>query len=388
MGSKGLKALVVDDSDGSGVNIADEERFRQGTRDLSNALTSHDVTRPGGTLNSYGTAALINVLNEAGGLPTRNFSEGSFETADEISGETLADAIEERGGDGMVGHSCHPGCIIQCSNIWPRPDGTEHVSVLEYESDWALGANLGVDDLDEIAEMIRLCNDIGLDTIETGVTLGVAMEAGLADFGDGQRAIELIREIEAGTPTGRILGQGAEVTGQVFGVTRVPTVKGQGMPAYEPRAVKGMGITYATTPMGADHTAGYTIAPEILGVGGDLDPLDPENKGDLSRELQAVTAFLDSSGYCLFIAFAIMDMESGMEGMIESVNGVLGTDWTVDDVSRIGEEILAAERDFNREAGFTSAHDRLPEFMRYEDLPPHDEVFDVDERDLDSAAGR
>jgi len=265
MGKKGLKAIVVDDTGAPGVEVKDAGLLKEGARKLAQALGQHDVTKPGGALNSFGTAVLINILNEAGGLPTRNFSAGVFEGAGRIAGEAMAALVAERGGEGMVGHRCHDGCLIGCSNVFPRPDGTEHVSCIEYESDWALGANCGIDDLDKIAEMVRLCNDYGIDTIETGVTLGVAMEAGLCEFGDGERAVDLVREIGEQTPLGRILGNGAEFTGRAFGVTRVPTVKGQSMPAYEPRAVKGIGVTYMTSTMGADHTAGYTIAPEILG---------------------------------------------------------------------------------------------------------------------------
>jgi len=245
-----------------------------------------------------------------------------------------------------------------------------------------LGANCGIDSLEVTGELIRLCNDYGVDTIEAGVTIGVAMEAGLAEFGDGKKAIELMHEIGKGTPLGHILGNGAAATARVFGVVRCPTVKGQGMPAYEPRAIKGIGITYATSTMGADHTSGYTIAPEILGVSGKVDQFIVE-KADLARNFQYATAFLDSTGHCLFIAFAILDIASGFEGMVEECNGVLGTNWTVDDVGRIGGEILKMERAFNEAAGFTKAHDRLPEFMNYEKLPPHNVVFDVPAEELD-----
>ena len=156
------------------------------------------------------------------------------------------------------------------------------------------------------------------------------------------------------------------------------------MPAYEPRAVKGIGITYATSTMGADHTAGYTICPEILSVGGKVDPLSPEGKAALSRAFQATTAFIDTTGHCLFIAFAILDIASGYEGMIEECNGVLGTRWSADDVLKIGGEILKMERAFNEKAGFTKAHDRLPEFMKSEPLPPHNTVFDIPDDVLDS----
>ena len=382
LGSKGLKFIVVDDKGAKGVEIVDKDAFKKGTKKLTEALTTHDITKPGGSLNTYGTAVLVNIMNEAGGYPTRNFSEGRFEGAAATSGEAIHDICNERGGAGKTGHPCHPGCIIQCSNVYPRPDGTEHVSCIEYESDWAFGANCGIDDLDAIADLIWLSNDYGLDTIEAGGTIAVAMEAQLAEFGDGPKAIELMKEIGEGTPLGHVLGSGAATTGKVFGVVRVPGVKGQNMPAYEPRAVKGIGMVYATSTMGADHTAGYTIAPEILGVGGEADPLDAD-KAALARGFQEATAFIDSTGYCLFIAFAVLDIPEGLEGTVESCNGVLGTDWTTDDIARIGREVLDKELEFNKAAGFTKAHDRLPEFMKYEKLPPHNTVFDVPDEELD-----
>ena len=384
MGSKGLKFIIVDEKGGPGVAIADKEKFNVGRKKLVGAISSHALTKKGGALNTYGTAVLINILSEAGGLPTNNFSSGTFEGAAKISGERIAEICEERGGVGRMGHPCHPGCIIQCSNVYPKLDGTEHVSCVEYESDWAFGANCGIDDLDAIAELIRLCNDYGVDTIEMGGTIAVAMEGGLAEFGDAQKAIELMHEVAKGTPLGRILGNGAAVTGKTLGVVRVPAVKGQNMPAYSPRAIKGIGITYATSTMGADHTAGYTIAPEIAGVGGKVDPLSTEGKVTLSRNFQSTTAYLDATGYCLFIAFPVIDIASGFEGMVESVAGMLGTNWTGDDVGRIGLEILRTERKFNEGAGLTKIDDRLPEFMKYEPLPPHNQVWDVPDEDLDS----
>jgi aldehyde:ferredoxin oxidoreductase len=161
LGSKGLKFIVVDDKGSPAVKIDDKNLFKKGTKKLIDALGAHDITKPGGGLNTYGTAVLINVMNEAGGLPTRNFSDGRFEGADATSGEAIKDTTDERGGAGMTGHPCHPGCIIKCSNVWARPDGSEHVSCIEYESDWAFGANCGIDDLDAIAELIWLCNDYG-----------------------------------------------------------------------------------------------------------------------------------------------------------------------------------------------------------------------------------
>jgi len=380
MGSKGLKAIVIEQKGLGDVAIANPDLFKQGQQKLAKALQDHSVT--GQALPTYGTAVLVNILNEAGGLPTRNFSSGKFEGASKISGEVINEWSKTRGG--KVGHACHPGCVIKCSNVVTNPDGSYHCSPVEYETAWALGANCGIDNLDDIAELNRICNDVGLDTIEAGATLGVAMEAGVLSFGDGKKAIELLKEVGKGTPMGRILGNGAAFTGKAFGVVRVPVVKGQAMPAYEPRAVKGIGVTYATSTMGADHTAGYTIATEILSVGGKADPLATAEKGALARSFQTATIFIDSTGYCLFIAFAILDIADGFQGMLDTVNGVLGTNYTADDFNRLGAKWLAVERKFNEAAGFTKQDDRLPEFMYYEKLPPHEQVYDVPDEMLDS----
>jgi len=383
MGTKGLKAIMVNDKGAPGVSIANKDVLDQGRKKLTEALQTHDITKPKGALNSYGTAVLINIMNEAGGLPTRNFASGRFDQATKVAGEAIFEGNKERLGKELYNHACSPGCIIQCSNTWHAADGSEIASCVEYETDWAFGPNCEIGDLDTIARLTWLCNDIGLDTIEAGGTVAVAMEAGVIPFGDGQGAINLLEEVRKGTPLGRIIGGGAAVTGKAFGVVRVPHVKGQNMPAYEPRAVKGIGVTYAVSTMGADHTSGYTIAPEILGVSGKLDPFDVD-KAELARNFQYATAFIDSTGHCLFIAFAVLDIASGFEGAVEECNGVLGTSWTMDDVGRIGKEILDKELAFNRAAGFTKEHDRLPEFMKYEKLPPHNTVWDVSDEMLDS----
>ena len=384
MASKGLKFMVVDETGAPGVEILNQEAFDMGVRKLRNALTSHDVTKPGGGLNSFGTSVLVNIINEAGGLPQRNFSSGQDDRSERVSGEVKAEEIMKRGG--VRPHFCSPGCIIQCSEVWTKPGGKDPVGVLEYESVWALGPNCGIYDLDVIGELNRACNDLGLDTIEAGGLIGVAMEGGLLEFGDGNGALKLMEEVKNKTPTGRILANGTAYVGKAFGVTRVPVVKGQSLPAYDPRAIKGIGVTYATTPMGADHTAGYAIATEIMGVGGTADPKDTK-KADLSRNLQIATAAVDATGYCLFIAFAILDIPEGLEGVVDTLNGVLGTSLTVDDVPGYGMQIIKTEREFNKAAGFTEKHDRLPEFFLKEPLPPHNDVFGVTDEELDKVWG-
>jgi aldehyde:ferredoxin oxidoreductase len=209
------------------------------------------------------------------------------------------------------------------------------------------------------------------------------MEAGLAEFGDADAAINLVKEVGKGTPLGRVLGSGAGVTGKVFGVERVPVVKNQAMPAYDPRGVQGVAVTYATTPMGADHTAGYAVTANILNVGGQVDPHAAEGQIELSRNLQIATAAVDSTGFCLFIAFAILDQPDTFEAMLGVVNGFTGLSLTADDVTELGKTILKMERDFNAAAGFSPKDDRLPEYFKKEPLPPHNVTFQVKDEDLD-----
>jgi aldehyde:ferredoxin oxidoreductase len=379
MGSKGLKAIFLDDSEVSMREPEDAAAFKAAIKKFTKALGDHPVTGEG--LPTYGTNVLQNIVNESGGLPTRNFREGNFPGASKISGETQHDVILERGG--KIEHGCLAGCVIKCSRIWHDKGGKYVTKGPEYETIWSHGANCCIDDLDVIAELDRLDDDIGLDTIEMGATIGVAMDAGLAEFGDGPAAIKLLEEVKKGTPLGRILGCGAQVTGQCFGVDHVPVVKGQAMPAYEPRAIQGIGVTYATSTMGADHTSGYAIATNILKVGGFVDPLQPEGQVELSRNLQIATAAVDSTGLCLFVAFAVLDKPEAFEAVYEMINAFYGLDLGADDVTALGQSVLSTERKYNQAAGFTKADDRLPRWMRTEPLPPHNTVFTVPEEELD-----
>lgn len=379
MGSKGVKVIVIDDEGTKMREPKDRERFRQANAKFIEGLRKHPVT--GEALPAYGTNVLTNILNEAGGYPTYNFKEGRFAGAAKISGETEAALETERGG--VATHGCHHGCVIRCSGIYHDKDGRYLTKQPEYETVWAHGGNCGIDDLDKIAMLDFLDDDIGLDTIEMGVTIGVAMEAGLLKFGDADGAIELIKEVRKGSALGRIIGSGALITGRVFGVVKVPVVKGQGLPAYDPRAVHGIGVTYATSPMGADHTAGYAVATNILKVGGFVDPLKPEGQIELSRNLQIATAAIDSTGMCLFIAFAVLDQPETFEALLEMINAFYGLKLTGDDVVNLGKNILTMERTFNRLAGFTKEHDRLPDFFKREPLPPHNVTFTVADEELD-----
>ncbi len=379
MGSKRVKFISIDPGDGK-VEIADPEKFKAANRAFAQALVGHPVSQ---ALGQYGTNVLVNIINESGGLPTKNFTLGQFEGHEAISGETMHDTIEARGG--KVKHNCHPGCVIQCSQVYNNEKGERVTSGFEYESIWAMGADCCVDNLDHIAEADHLMDDLGIDTIETSVAFGVAMEAGVLSFGDGKEVCRILKEeIGTGSPLGRIIGNGAASVGTAFGLTRVPVVKNQAIPAYDPRAIKGIGITYATSTQGADHTMGYTIATNILNVGGKLDPLTKEGQVELSRNLQIATAAIDSTGMCLFIAFAALDDEKCLPALIDLINAKYGLALTGDDVVNLGKYILKTERAFNTAAGFTSADDRLPEFFYTEALPPHNVVFDFTPEEIDT----
>ena len=381
MGSKGVKVIVVDDTGCPVRSPKDPVKFKEANKNWVAGLRKHPVTGQG--LPTYGTNVLTNVINEAGAYPTKNFMWGRFDGCSKISGETQAETENARGGEGSATHGCHRGCVIRCSGTFYDKDGHYLTKQPEYETVWAHGGNCGIDDLDAIAMLDRLDDDFGLDTIEMGAAIAVAMEAGVAKFGDAQAAINLVKEVGKGTPLGRILGSGAGLTGKVFGVERVPVVKNQAMPAYDPRGVQGMGVTYATTTQGADHTAGYAVTANILGVGGKVDPLKPEGQIDLSRNLQIATAAIDSTGMCLFIAFAILDQPETFQALLDLLGSFGGQKLTGDDVVGLGKSILKLEREFNTKAGFTKEMDRLPDYFKKEKLPPHNVTFMVKDSDLD-----
>jgi aldehyde:ferredoxin oxidoreductase len=372
MGSKRIKAIVIDAEGGQPPPIYDEQAFKDARKRFTTALINHSQTT---SYADYGTAAMANMCNGFGGLPTRNFSQGTFENVEKIGGEQLRITLLERGGVSKTTHACMAGCAIRCSNVFADESGEKViVAPVEYETIGLMGSNLGIDSLDVIAQMNREVNDLGLDSIEIGAALGVMCEAGLMSFGDGDRALELIAEIHAKTPLGRVLGNGAATTGQVFGIERVPVVKGQAISAYDPRAIKGMGVTYATTPQGADHTCGMTIRAKIKHT-------QPHGQVKHSREAQLKMAGYDTLGACIFSGFGFADVP---ETISELVNARYGTGYDVGILQELGRETISYEREFNRRAGFTKVDDRLPEWMTREPLPPHNTVFDVSEADLDS----
>jgi aldehyde:ferredoxin oxidoreductase len=245
-------------------------------------------------------------------------------------------------------------------------------SALEYETLAMLGTNLAITNLDAIAYMDRMCDELGVDTIETGSAIAQVMEAGAIQFGDEQRVLEVLKEIGEGGFLGRVVGQGAAFTARYFGLDRVPTVKGQGIPAHDPRACKAVGVTYCVSPMGADHTAGIDYR----------DSLSPEGKVTTSKEQQILMATIDIVGYC-FLALPTK-WRIIYELFMNLINARYGTDLKQKDITNMGMNALREEFGFNRSAGWTDNQNRLPAFMRTEQLPPNNVVFDIAQEEIDT----
>jgi len=366
MGSKGVKAIVVDDTGAPPEPVFDEALLREAGKALVQGIMADPKTE---NRHKYGTPAVLSLCNEIGILPTRNFSAGRFEKAGEICGDKVAEMIVERGGEGRSGTPCVRGCVISCSNVFPNAAGKKTVASLQYENIALLGSNCGIGNLDDIAELDDLCNQVGVDAIETGAAIGVAMEAGVIAFGDAEGAKDLVRQIGRGTWLGRILGNGVVVTGKVLGVRRVPAIKGQAIAAYDPRALKGNGVTYVTSPMGADHTAGNALETART-----INPLGIENQVESSRRLQIRAAILDTLGLCLFTR---PPFTKNPDLFLPLLKGRYGWDLVYADVQKMGLDVLETERAFNRRSGAGEEFNDMPEFMREEPLPPMNSVYDV-----------
>lgn len=376
MGSKNLKAVVIDDRKAEGVEIKDKEKFKESAAGFSKGVSSHPMMEG---LKVFGTPLLVNMINGLGCLATRNYSVGQFEGAEKISGEYIAELMGKRP-NAVADHRCMSGCIISCSNIYTDEDGEVIVSGLEFESIVLTGSNCMIDDIDIIARINRACNDIGVDTMDVGAAIALAMEAAVLKLGDGEAALSLVNEIREGTENGIMIGNGCRFTGEKLGSKRIPHVKGQGLAAYDPRGLKGTGATYATSAMGADHTCGNAI-PNPLNP--EYDPASAEGQGQMSKFLQTYHAAIDSLGICLFAALPPLDMTDLQGHMVSCIAAMIGESLDEDYLMQLGTATLKAERKFNEEAGFTNEDDRLPKFFAEEALFPSRNVFDVSNKDLD-----
>ncbi len=372
MGTKGLKAIVFDHAGGQKPSIADPEAFKVAQKDFTKSVMEHPQSL---TYRDYGTAAMAQMTQNFAALPTHNFSRGTFEQVESISGETLREFTLTRGKPSDPSHACMAGCTIKCSNVFGGEDGKVIVSPLEYETIGLMGSNLDIDSLDIIGRLNWHVNDLGLDSIEVGAALGVAAEAGLMRWGNGDDAMKLIDEMRKGTKLGRKLGDGAADMGDEYNIIHVPVVKRQAMSAYEPRSIKGTGVTYATTPQGADHTSGLTIRAQV-------NHLDPTVQRDISLNAQLNMAGYDTLGACIFAGFGYATTPDGVVKRL--LKARYGWDDLPDNIlQELGKQSIKMEREFNRRAGFTAKDDRIPEWMMKEPIPENGSVFDVSDEVLD-----
>ncbi len=369
MGSKNLKAVAVR---GTGaVRVADAKGFREAVVKTHTMIKNHPVG--GGGLKAYGTDVLINILNETGGLPTRNFREGVFATADKVGGESLTKYILTRP------RGCF-SCIMSCGRA-TRVTNPKYAGVgegPEYETAWSFGPDCGIDDLDAVTKAHYLCNDYGMDAIAMGTTIACAMdlfESGIIKakdtdgvplrFGDAETMVEMTRKTGAGEGFGKKLALGSFRLAESYGHADYSmSAKKQEMPAYDPRAVQGIGLNYATSNRGGCHVRGYMTAVEVLGNPLKLDNLATEGKAQWTITFQDLTAALDSTGACLFTTFGI-----GAAELAELLTAATGVPYSTEEFMKTGARIWNIERLFNMKAGLTAKDDTLPPRMLNDPMP-------------------
>ncbi|MBI4553816.1 MAG: aldehyde ferredoxin oxidoreductase, partial [Candidatus Latescibacteria bacterium] len=371
MGSKHLKAIIVRGT--GGVKIVDPQAYMKAMWAMKAKLKEHPITGQG--LAAYGTAVLVNVINESGALPTNNHQLSQLEDADQISGETLA---AER----LVANKACFACTIACGRVSKLPGEardkfmvTTHphnwniaVEGPEYENAWAMGADCGINDLDAIIKANALCNELGMDPISFGATLAAAMElyekgvvtdaqTGMPlQFGSGAALVAMTERTAYREGFGNELAEGSKRMTEKFNHPEFfMGVKGQEFPAYDARAIQGMGLGYATSNRGACHLKSYTVAPEILGIPMKMDPAVTEGKAGITKIFQDATSTVDSSGLCIFLTFGV-----GLDDIQPQLAAVTGIPYTVQSLLDAGERVWNLERLWNQRAGFSGKDDTLP----------------------------
>lgn len=377
MGAKKLKAVFIDHTGESVVPPINKEEYRSALKKYVSGLSTHPLV---GGLKAFGTPLLVNMINEMRAISTKNYSQGRFEGAENISGEKMVETMADRP-NSKTTHRCTSGCVIGCSQVYTDREGKPIVSGIEYETLALMGANCMIDDLDIIAYMNKICNDIGVDTMDIGGAVAVAMEGGLLDWGDGAAALALVGEIAEGTENGKMIGNGCHFTGTKLGVSRIPTVKKQCLSGYDPRILKGTGVTYATSTMGADHTCGNALPSP---ANPDYNPSSSSGQAEVSQFLQHYFAAVDTLGMCLFAMLPPLDIPELQQAVADCVTAMQGIPPEEGYLLQIGAKVSKIEREFNTKAGFDEKSDRLPSFFSQEPLSPNGEVFNVTEAELDT----
>ncbi len=373
LASKRIIAVVILNDGDVKPDYVNKDAFLSGTKNIVKLLKDNPVSS---LFTKFGTAAMVDICQSLRILPTRNFTHGTMDEAEKINAQSMHDIITERGGEGLTQHACQNPCAIQCSNVYPDSDGKILCSPIEYETMALMGSNLCLKNLDTIATMNRIANDAGVDTLDCGAAIGVAMEAGLAEFGDGDAAISMMEEIRELTPLGRILASGCKVAAQVLGVRHAPHVLGQAIPAYEPRGTKGMAMTYLSSPMGADHTFGFTLRDEE-------DPTSKEGKVALSKKFQVIGSRMDAMGMCNFVRYSV---RNDMTPLLELIKAHYDIDISETEFDDMVKETLRLEHQFNTNAGITAQDYRFAETFYDVEQPETGETIDI--TDAESAEAR
>ncbi len=364
MGSKGLKAVLIDDTGCAFPPLADKELFRNTVRDWVNMIKKDVVC---GLFATEGTPFTIASNSYQGTMPGDNYRTGRPRDFEKVTGEVTRRKVWERHGKM---HACMPGCVVQCSIIYFDEEGNK-TSAYEYEAVSMIGTNLGIADTDRVAQFKHICDDLGVDFIEIGSAIGVSGEAGKMKPGDPDTVFALLEEMERGTELGRTIGDGVVSAAKAFGVSRIPAFKGQALPAHDPRAVKAMGVTYATSPQGADHTAGLTYRQPLAKKGQVLNSL----------RFQLRAAACDTFGYCLN---SVPGRQASIYSFVaDLLRARFGVNTTPDDILEVAKQNLRDELTFNEKAEFSSAHGSFPEFLKNEPLPPTGHVFDVEQAEIE-----
>lgn len=348
MGSKRIKAVIAERAANPvKYEYADKDKFDESRKKF--VQICKDSPQAQG-LHETGSTNMMNLTGSLGIVPHRNFS--GLPLNDEQKAHFTSNNWKEAGtkAGGKNGVSCHPGCVVMCSNTYHSDNGDFITAGFEYETVAMFGPNLEIYDFYKTAKFDYLCDDIGVDSIETGCSMGVCMEGGKLEWGDADGVEALFDEMREGTEFGRLIGQGTEILGKSLGVTRIPVVKHQGIPAYDPRGLKGNGVTYCISTQGADHTFGMVVAPNAP------DDELPEMSINSSISTAIANDFL-----CSFIGGLVLSDPDLLPGLYA---GAFGGEWTAEKCREVGRETLKIERIFNEGAGFTSADDRLPEFFR------------------------
>ncbi len=364
MGAKGLKAIVVDDSGTAPVEMADKDAFRNTLKEWIQYLPTDPMIK---MFSAYGSACSSVMLRSIGSMPVFNYGSEPLDV-EKISGPGI-DVINKARGGKM--DACMPGCIVKCSVVFNDPDGKYLTASYEYEATALLGTNLGINDPDIVAHYDRICDEIGIDCIECGAAMGVAASAGKIKMGDPEGVYGLLDEIEKGTKFGNILANGVVATAKALGVDRIPAFKGQAIPAHDPRVGKGTGVTYSTSPMGADHTAGLCYAGDFMNNDGAVES---------SLKEQIYMAAKDALGYCYFATPG--NKNKTLEFLRDLVNARFGVSLGIEDLINLGRQTLRDEVEFNKKSGFHTLNEPDPAFVRTEPLAPLGSVFGVNQDDI------